>query len=468
MLRPMPRMKRFLLRVALLACMRGGIAAGQESSTPPAPGYSSTQGPLDTGAGAAVNAPPEHQNWLLHAQGTEVLQGQPGFHSPYSGPQSFPAGDHIRQTSSVDIFLGFRPWQSAEIYVDPQYYQGYGFGNVRGVAAFPNGEAYQAGTAVGNSFFAHLYFKQTFGFGGEQELITGGPLQLAGKQDISRLTITAGRLQVGDQFDANAYAHDPTTQFLNWALIDNPAFDYAADLLGTIEGVTLEYNQKQYALRYGAFDVPRNSTGDRDFHLSEAWQQVAEFEERFTFFGHPGKARLLGWVERAKSGSYEETTANPSLMGDISATRRYRCQYGLGLNIEQELASGVGAFLRLGYRDGHSEARQFTDVDRHFSAGISASGERWNRKDDTLAIACVVDGLGQPLRDYLAAGGLGNVVGDGKLPHYDPECALETYYDWLVAKGAHLAVDYQLIANPGYNSDRGPISVFSARIHLAF
>lgn len=167
-------------------------------------------------------------------------------------------------------------------------------------------------------------------------------------------------------------------------------------------------------------------------------------------------------------GSYRDTLADPSLGEDITKTRQYRVQYGFGLNIEQEIISGLGAFLRAGYRDGQSEVWQFTDIDRHLSFGLSASGERWRRKDDVFAIAGVVDGLGRPLRDYLAAGGIGSLIGDGKLPHYQPECVLETYYDMQVSKGVHLAFDYQLITNPGYNPDRGPISVFSGRIHLSF
>ena len=273
----------------------------------------------DPAADSGNETPLEHQNWLFHMQGTEVAQGQPGFHSPYEGTNSLKPDDNFKQSSSVDIYLGAHLWPGGEIYFNPEYYQGFGLSNAHGIAAFPNAENYKVGQKIGDIFIAHLFLRQTFGFGGEQEDLPGDQLQLAERVDVSRLTITIGRLSVTDQFDANAYAHSSRTQFLNWALVDNGAFDYAADSVGVIEGATAELNQKTWALRYGIFDVPRVSNGfAKDGHFLKAWQQMLEFEERYSVLDHPGKVRLLGWLEEAHMGSYRETLANPSLMEDIT------------------------------------------------------------------------------------------------------------------------------------------------------
>ena len=327
---------------------------------------------------------PKYRNWLFHVQGTEIFQGQPGFHSPYAGKNSLRSEDTFRQSSSLDLYLGAHLWPGGEIYLNPEYYQGFGLSNTHGIAAFPNAENYKVGQKIGDVFNAHLFVRQTFGFGGEQEEIPGDLLQLAERVDISRLTLTFGRLSVGDQFDTNSYAHNARTQFLNWVLNDNGAFDYSADSLGVIEGITLEFNQKTWALRYGWFDVPRVSNGlAKDGHFLKAWQQVTEFEQRYSIGEHRGKVRLLGWLEHAHMGSYRETLSEPSLMEDITRTRRYRYQYGFGLSAEQEITGDLGAFLRVSWRDGQSEVWQFTDVDRSLSLGLQLKGARWNRPADS-------------------------------------------------------------------------------------
>ncbi|HEV3098600.1 MAG TPA: carbohydrate porin [Candidatus Udaeobacter sp.] len=411
----------------------------------------------------------KHEGWSFHVQGTEVVEGQPGFHSPYQGTNSLRPDDNFKQSSSFDLFIGVRLWPGGEFYVNPEYYQGFGLSNTHGIAAFPNAESYKVGQKIGDVFNAHMFLRQTFGFGGEQEELASDQLQLAERVDISRLTFTIGRLSVGDQFDTNAYAHSSHTQFLNWVLVDNGAFDYAADSVGVIEGATVELNQKTWALRYGIFDVPRVSNGfAKDGHFLKAWQQMLEVEKRYSIADHPGKVRLLGWLEDAHMGSYRETLDDPTLMEDITKTRRYRFQYGFGLNAEQEISEDLGAFLRVSWRDGEEEVWQFTDIDRSLSAGLQLRGTSWNRSSDTVGIAGIVDGISSAHRDFLAAGGLGPLIGDGKLPHYSVEGIVEIYYNAEVIKNVYLGVDYQFVANPGYNSDRGPVNIFSSRFHFQF
>jgi hypothetical protein len=76
-------------------------------------------------------------------------------------------------------------------------------------------------------------------------------------------------------------------------------------------------------------------------------------------------------------------------------------------------------------------------------------------------------GISSAQQAYLKAGGLGIQSGDGNL-NYAPETSFETYYDIALGRGARLAFDYQLFANPAFNNARGPVNVFQARLHWEY
>jgi high affinity Mn2+ porin len=412
----------------------------------------------------------EHQNWAIHFDAVEVFQGQPGFHSPYRGPQSLFSDDNFRQTTEADLFFAARVWPGGEVYFNPEYYQGFGFGATHGLAAFSNSMAYKAGKFRGDFNITRIFFRQIWGFGGEQEQLDADLLQLAEKVDIYRITLQVGRFSVVDVFDNNAFAHDPRGDFLNWAAVDALAFDYAADALGFEEGLSLELNQKAWAARWGFFTIPHlPNVNGTDGQYLRGWQQVAELEGRYTLWGHPGKVRLLGYLESARMGSYKAAVVNyPPGMPNITDTRRYRYTYGLELNFEQEITKDLGAFLRLAIRDPNYEVYQFADVSRSLEIGLSLKGTAWNRPNDTVGLAEMLGGLGHAQKRFFNDGGLGILIGDGKLPHYGPENVLEAYYNCELFKGINLTLDYQLAADPAYNKDRGPINIFSARLRVKF
>jgi len=409
---------------------------------------------------------PEQQNWAIHFDAVEVLQGQPGFHAPYSGTNSIVPADDFRQTTEVDLFFNVRLWPGGEFYFNPEYYQGFGFGSTHGIVQFPNSMAYKTGKYRGDVNIPHLFVRQITGFGGEQEQLEADELQLAEKVDISRLTIQVGRMASVDIFDNNAYAHNPRVDFLNWGAVDAIAFDYAADALGYEEGATIELNQKGWALRYGWFTVPaRSNANATDGRYLEAWDQLLELEERYTLFGHPGKLRLLGYLEHADMGSYRAATG---LGGDITETRRHRLTEGFVVNFEQEITSDLGAFLRIGVRNPNYEAWAFSDASRSLAVGLSLKGSAWKRPNDTVGLANMLAGIGHAEQAYFNAGGLGILAGDGKLPHYGLENVIEFYYNFEVYKGVNVTFDYQLAVNPAFNEDRGPINILGARIGVKF
>ena len=411
---------------------------------------------------------PEAQAWNWHVQNTVIVQGYPAFPADYSGPNSLHSGGQVRESVSLDLLAGARLWPGAEAHVDGLMWQGFGVSGTLGAEAFPNGEAFRLGTSVPNVNFSRVIIRQTIGLGGEQETVEDGPLQLAGTRDISRVTLTLGRMSVKDIFDNNVYANDPRTQFMNWAFMANEAWDYPADSLGYMTGFAAELYQPDWAVRYGFFQMPRSSNGTAlDMNILKAWGMVLELERLFAFHGHPGAVRVLGFLNQAHMGSYEAAVDNPARPADIQATRQYRQKLGFGLNLEQEIAKNIGLFARLGWSDGRTEAWVFSDVDRAVTVGISIKGEFWQRPEDTLGLANAVNGIAKVHQEFLAAGGTGILAGDGAL-NYALEDAFEIYYDFQVWKTIHVALDYQFLLNPAFNRDRGPVSVLGARLHWEF
>ena len=443
--------------------------AGAAEDSNGAAGVGPSTGSNDVSAAEAQKpADVAPQDWNWHAQNTDIVQYHPGFPAKYSGPNSLSPANEVRETVSLDLLAGARLWQGGEFHVDGLMWQGFGFSKTLGVEAFPNAEGFRLGTKVPNVVFSRVFVRQTIGLGGEEETVADDELHLAGKQDVSRITLTMGKFSTKDIFDNNAYANDPRTQFMNWGLVANEAWDYPADTLGFITGLAAELNQPQWTARYGFFQVPRSSNGSaEDAAYLRAWAMVTEFEHRHTLNGHPGAVRVLAYVNRAHMGSYQATVDNPALGADITRTREYRYKFGLGLNVEQEVVKGIGAFARLGWSDGRNEAWMYSDVDYAATAGLSINGDFWHRANDTLGVGGIVNGISRSHRDFLAAGGTGILAGDGAL-NYGLEKAVETYYDFAIWKTIHGAVDYQFVSNPAFNRDRGPVQVFGARLHWEF
>lgn len=452
------RLTKILSLVGTAALITGAARSG--SAAEPAAGSSVPALP-------AVPFPAD-QAWNWHLQNTDVVQATPGFSARYSGPNSLDKNGEIRETVSYDLYAGARLWDGAEAHIDGLMWQGFGLSKTLGVEGFPNGEAFRLGTRDPKAIIARLFIRQTINLGGDKEAVEDDALNLAGHRSVSRLTFTLGRYSVKDIFDNNTYANDSRTQFMSWALMANEAWDYPADSLGYITGLAAELNQPGWAARYGFFQMPpvSNGMGD-DHHFSKAWGMVTEFERDYRVAGHPGAVRLLLYHNRAHMGSYQAALDAPERPADIVATRAYRTKDGLGVNVEQEVARDVGVFARLGWSDGRNEAWTFADVDRAASLGVSVKGASWGRPDDTIALAGVLNGISGVHRAFLAAGGTGILAGDGAL-NYGTERDLEAYYSFHLATRLNATLDYQFVANPAYNRDRGPVSIFGIRLHWEY
>ena len=425
-------------------------------------------GPTDPATRPVQTQPlqPDVDQFSVHAQGTVVSQKHDIFPAQFTGPFDVPPHEPWKTSVTGTLFMGARlPWTGGEFYFDPEVSGGEGFGGVTGIAGFPNGEIPRVGSPEPQPYVARAFFRQTFGLGGEKEHVDSDQNQLAGFRDISRLTVTFGKVAATDFFDNNAYSHDPRTQYLNWSLMDNGAWDFAADTRGYTYGFAIELMKGSWSIRFASVMMPKIANGmGMDTHIARARADNLEMERRYAFNSHAGALRIMAYDNHAHMGNYRTTLATPADGLDITKSRTYSHKYGFGINGEQELATGVGVFIRAGWNDGHTESFAFTEIDRTVSGGISFKGSHWKRKDDTLGAALVANGISRDHREYLAAGGYGFIIGDGRL-NYGHENIFETYYSLAVGKGLVLSPDFQYVANPAYNRDRGPVSIYAVRVH---
>lgn len=454
-----------ILSTAVLGMMCW-IGQAQAQPTPTQDNSPSSAAPR----GAAPETAASEQ-WAVRGQSTLVYQYHPAFRSAYRGPNSLDPGSRGNETFDLTLYGGFRPWRNAEVWANPEVDQGFGLSNTLGVAGFTSGEAYKVGQAVPYARLHRVFFRQTINLGADMENVAPDLNQLGGSQAANRLVLTMGKFSVVDVFDTNKYAHDPRNDFSNWAIIDIGTFDYAADSWGYSYGASLEWYQGRWTARTGVFALSREPNSKAlDTSGSQA-QFVGELEERHTLFGQPGKIKGLAFVSRGRFGAYADATRIALATGtsaDISTVRNYRSKIGGGLNLEQQVANGIGVFARAGITQGDLEAYDFTDITRTVSLGISISGDRWGRPDDTLGVAVAINGTSRKARNFYNAGGLGILIGDGRLPNARPEQILEAYYSFAAFSFAKVAADYQFINNPAYNQDRGPVSVFGFRLHGQF
>jgi len=420
-------------------------------------------------AGNAV-ADDAAENYALHGQFTYVEQETLGFSAPYAGSNSLTPNEG-RETTDATVFLGRRLWSDAEIWLVPEVDQGFGLDDTLGIAGFPSAEAYKVGKNQPYLRLTRLFIRDTVNLDGETEKVEADTMMLAGTHSVNRWVFTFGKFGVVDIFDNNAYAHDPKHDFLNWTAVDAGSFDYAADAWGYTVGAAAERYQGAWTFRVGAFDlsdIPNSTRLEPGFHEFEL---VAEVERRYVLGGAPGTMLVTAYNNRARMGllaaavALAQSTATPV---SIASVRQYRSRPGIDLDLAQALTTDLGLFARVGKASGNVEAYEFTDVDRSVSVGLSLKGSAWSRANDKVGLAVIDNGISAQEEQYLNAGGLGILVGDGKLPHPGAEQILETFYSAAILPHAEVSLDYQAVENPGYNRDRGPVSIWAVRVHADF
>ena len=279
---------------------------------------------------------------------------------------------------------------------------------------------------------------------------------------------TIGKVSLADFFDINPYSHDPRSQFISWGLMSNGAWDYPADVKGYTPSIVLEYFSPNWEFREAVSLEPLSANGsEMNWNVLQAHGQTFEITHHFNLGKKTGSVRLLGFYNTANMGSYAEALTQKPIKPDVISTRQEgRTKYGFGISSDLKLNDWIGALARLSWSDGNNETWAFTEIDRSVSVGLNFDGKKWHRDYDNIGVAVVASGLSDVHRQYLAAGGNGFELGDGQL-NYGIENLSEIYYMLDVWQNKlKLTGVYQFLVNPGYNQSRGPVSIFSLRLHL--
>ena len=441
--------RRCLVGMALLACFPGGGAAHAQ--------------------GSAAWVPQ-----VLGTQLTVIAQSLPRFDAAYSGPMSLVATGDRAVSHTYGIYVGSRLFGGVDGYLDVEMARGSGISHASGLAGVTNGDVLRQGTAdLGTGpYVARAFLRSTIPLSADVDSMPRGIDQLAVPVARSRIEVTAGKLAASDIFDVNRYANSTRSQFLNWGLFQNTAWDFAADTRGYTNGVAIAWITPRIALRAGSFQMPRQANGNVfDSDLRRARGDNVEVTLS-PMQGGP-VVRVLAYQNHARMGDYREalarartTGAAPDIVSDDTPGRRKR---GLGLNIEQPIADAgeTGAFLRVGADDGTTESFAFTEVEGHLSGGVQVAGNHWGRTLDRLGVAALRHTINSAHQDYLAAGGAGFLLGDGAL-RYGAETFIETYYRMQLGPFLQVGPDVQFVRNPGYNRDRGPARVTTLRVNLRY
>jgi high affinity Mn2+ porin len=472
--------RRSTLFAALLVsvCAPAAVAgqSGDQSTQPTAP---RTDQKAADGLASIESVPPpsgDLGSWLdrlwVSGQANFISQAHPTFGAAYTGTNSLKPESEQETSRILTLYLGYRLTCHLDFIVDFEEAGGNGLSNALGVAGFPNVDVVRNPSLSHAPYVSRIMLHYVLPLSKELDESTQNPLSLAKALPKRRLEFHLGKMGTVDFFDENSIGSDSHLQFMNWATVNNGAFDYAADTRGYTYGLVAEFYDGNWAFRFGEMLMPTVANG-----ITLDWDLARARGENFEFEYHPSLMksrqtviRPLAFVNHANMGNYREAIdgylSGKDPTPDITEYRKQgRGKYGFGLNTEQELTSTLRMFARLGWNEGANESFAYTEIDRTAAVGVDWAPKVWNRPSDRIGSAFIDNGLSGDHRRYLALGGLGFILGDGGLT-YGQERIWETYYTFHIWRGVSVATDLQRIWNPGYNEVRGPVFVYSFRLHL--
>jgi hypothetical protein len=453
-----------------------GTAQVSQQATAAAPSDPASAQAADPPASDATEAMFPHfkdTRFWLSGQANFIFQAHPGFHAPYSGKNSL--SPHYEKATSrvMTLYTGVRLNNSTELLVDIEEAGGAGLSTGLGVAGAPNLDIVRNPLLSKAPYLGRGMIHKVFALSQDKIENTRSFLSLFEELPRRRLEVRVGKFSMPDFFDINSVGSDTHLQFVNWSVDNNGAYDYAADTRGYTVGAVVDFEDRDWGFRFAEALMPKVANGI-DL-VWRSWQVHAEnFEYELRHGLLPKKAgavRLLAYTNSANMGIYRdqiEQAAQQGVAPDITNHPwRITRKYGFGVNLEQSLTPNLTAFARWGWDNGKTESFAYTEIDLTVAEGVGVNGAKWHRKQDRAGVAFVSNGIKKDHQNYLAAGGYGFLIGDGRL-NYGRENIVESYYTAHAWRGIYLAPGLQYIVNPGYNRDRGPVVVPSFRAHVEF
>jgi hypothetical protein len=433
------------------------------------------------------------ERWNIYSQATYISSFKDRFSAAYSNlngtPNSLDTKALYGFTATFTSYLGLKAWKGAEFYVAPEMISELPLSGLKGIGgSIQNFELQKNGSESSTWYLSRSIYRQTLSFGGTSSEVKSAPMQLGGTVDSRRFVFTGGTFSILDIFDKNTYAADLRRQFLNMAFLTNAAYDFAADARGYTTGFVGEFYYDDWAFRFGRIAGPKDPNDlPVNFNILKYYGDQIELEHKHSIQGQPGAIKLLAYRNRERMGrfsdaitafqadpnknattctTYNYDSSNPNAP-DLCWARKPNIKMGIGINLEQGITEDIGVFFRGMYSDGKTEVYSYTSSDRSLSFGAAMKGLRWGRGKDTLGIGYAQSWISNEHAAYLNMGGVDGFIGDGKI-NYKPEQVVDIYYQCHVFSSTWLTADYQHLANPAYNADRGPVDIYGARVHFEF
>ena len=412
--------------------------------------------------------------YWLSGQANVIFQAHPAFYSPYQGKNSLSPKFETATSRVLTLYTGMRLNDSTELLLDVEETGWQALSTGLGLAGFTNLDIVRNPTLSKAPYVARGMIHKVFAFSQDKVENERNALSLFDELPRRRLEVRFGKFSMVDFFDVNSVGSDTHFQFANWTVDNNGAYDYAADTRGYTVGATADYEDRNWGFRFSEALMPKVANGiDLVYRPWQVHAENWEYElRRGVIPGKPGVVRLLAYTNYANMGIYhdailqydERLVRTPDITNHPWHITR---KYGFGVNLEQHFTPNLAAFGRFGWNNGKTESFAYTEVEQTFAGGVGAYGPMWHRRQDRAGIAFVSNAIGKYHQEYLADGGLGFLLGDGRL-NYGRENIVETYYTAHLWRGIYVAPGLQHIVNPGYNRDRGPVLVPSFRGHLEF
>jgi high affinity Mn2+ porin len=411
----------------------------------------------------------------LSGQMNFIFQTHPDFHADYSGKNSL-SPHYDKATSRVmTLYTGVRLNNSTELLVDIEEAGGQALSTGLGLAGNTDLDIVRNPLLSKAPYLARGMIHKVFALSKDKIENQRSFLSLFDELPRRRLEIRFGKFSMPDFFDMNSVGTDTHFQFSNWSVDQNGAWDYAADTRGYTVGVVADYEDRNWGFRFGEGLMPKVANGiDLVWRPWQVHAENWEYELRHGIIPKKsGVVRLLAYTNYANMGIYRDANAQfkEGLVLPVPDITHHPWhitrKYGFGINLEQNLTRYVTAYARWGWDNGKTESFAYTEIDSTFNQGVGVNGALWHRKQDRAGIAFVSNGIKKDHQIYLANGGDGFLLGDGRL-NYGRENIVESYYTAHVWRGIYLAPGVQHIVDPGYNRDRGPVVVPSLRAHVEF
>ena len=463
----------------LLALILGAIPVCAQQTAPPSqPRLSGTPdadppSPSDEISTESMLPHFKDTRFWLSGQANFIFQTHPDFHAPYSGPHSLTPRYEKATSRVMTLFTGVRVNNSTEFLVDIEAAGGSALTLGFGLAGNADLDIVRNPLLSKAPYLGRGEIHHVFALSQDKVENQRNYFSLFEELPRRRLEVRFGKFSMPDFFDVNSVGSDTHFQFLNWTTDNNGAWDYAADTRGYTVGLTADFEDRNWGFRFGEGLMPKVANGiDLVWKPWQVHAENYEFELRHGVIAKKsGVVRLLAYTNFANMGIYRDQVvkaAEAETTPDITNHPWHiTMKYGFGVNLEQNLSHYLSAFARLGWNDGRTESFAYTEVEQTFAEGVGANGAWWHRKQDRAGVAFVSNAIKKDHQNYLNAGGLGFLLGDGHL-NYGRENIFETYYTVHVWRGIYLATGLQHIVNPGYNRDRGPVLVPSFRAHVEF